>query len=290
MCGTCGCGHPEAGPPHAHAGGEARPHGHEGARGDARAHAHAHAHVHPHPAREGGGALGPAAGDAGAETPEPGEARRVAVERDLLAANDARAAALAARLAARGVEALGLLGAPGCGKTALLEATLRRLASEAPGADAVVEGDCATDRDARRIGALGVPAVQVETGGLCHLDARLVERALEGLALEGVRRLWIENVGNLVCPAPFACGESRRALLVSAPEGDDKPEKYPAAVAAVDLLVVAKSDLLPHLDFDPERCIASARRVRPELPALVLSARSGEGLEGWLDWVRGEAR
>ncbi len=104
---------------------------------------------------------------------------------------------------------------------------------------------------------------------------------------DGVRRLWIENVGNLVCPAAFACGEARRATLISAAEGDDKPEKYPAILASSDLLVVTKSDLLPHVDFDVAACLARARRIVPELPALLLSARTGEGMDAWLDWVRG---
>jgi len=211
--------------------------------------------------------------------------RRIEVEGSLLANNDRRATALRERLAARGLEAIGLLGGPGAGKTALLEATFARLGAAARD-EAVVEGDCATDLDAARIAACGARVTQVATGSLCHLDAHLVAHALEKLDLDGVTRLWIENVGNLVCPAPFACGESRRAMLVSAPEGDDKPAKYPATVAAVDLLVITKSDLLPHVPFDPERCVAAARRVQPRLPALLLSARTGEGMEAWMDWVR----
>jgi hydrogenase nickel incorporation protein HypB len=212
-------------------------------------------------------------------------ARRVEVERSLLAENDARAAQLRAHLAARGIEAIGLLGGPGAGKTALLEATFARLGVAARD-EAVVEGDCATDLDARRIAAAGARVAQVATGSLCHLDAHLVGHALEALDLRGVARLWVENVGNLVCPAPFPCGESRRALLVSVPEGDDKPAKHPATVAAADVLVVTKSDLLPHVPFDLERCLAHARAVKPELPALVLSARTGEGMDAWLAWVR----
>jgi hydrogenase nickel incorporation protein HypB len=130
--------------------------------------------------------------------------------------------------------------------------------------------------------------VQVVTGAVCHLDAHMVEHALEALDLAGVSRLWIENVGNLVCPAPFACGESRRAVLVSVTEGDDKPEKYPALFATADVLVLSKVDLLPHVDFDPARCVAAARRVRPGLAALACSARSGEGLDAWLAWLGGE--
>jgi hydrogenase assembly chaperone HypC/HupF len=125
--------------------------------------------------------------------------------------------------------------------------------------------------------------VQVVTGAVCHLDAHLVGHALEDLDLAGVTRLWIENVGNLVCPAAFACGETRRAVLVSTAEGDDKPEKYPAMIASADLLVITKIDLLPHVDFDPARCEAAARAVRPDLPVIRLSARTGEGMEsGWV--------
>ncbi len=251
MCGTCGCGEP---------GGPASP---------IRAHAHE-------------------------PSPAPGhEARRVEVETSLLAANEANARALRERLAGLGIEAVGLLGAPGCGKTSLLERTLEILAAtdpDAPARVAVVEGDCATDHDARRIATRGARVAQIETGALCHLDAHLVGHALEKLDLDGVERVFVENVGNLVCPAPFSCGESRRALLVSTPEGDDKPEKYPAMVAAADCLVVTKTDLLPHLDFDVERCVERARRVRPGLPALAVSARSGAGMDEWLAWLAAGGR
>jgi hydrogenase nickel incorporation protein HypB len=224
---------------------------------EAPVHAHAHAHT---------------------------DTRRIAVERSLFESNRIDAEAVAKRLAERGIDAIGLVGGPGAGKTALLEATLRRL-GEASRHEAVVEGDCATDHDARRVAACGARVVQVVTGALCHLDAHLVGHALDDLDLAGVTRLWIENVGNLVCPAPFPCGERRRVVLVSTPEGDDKPEKYPALFAGADLLVVSKADLLPHVDFDVERCVAGARRARPDLPWLLLSARSGEGLDAWLAWL-----
>jgi len=213
------------------------------------------------------------------------EARRVEVERSLLSDNALRSDGLRAALAARGVEAIGLLGGPGAGKTALLEASLATL-GDAARDEAVIEGDCAGDLDAQRIAACGARVTQVATGALCHLDAHLVEHALERLDLAGVSRLWVENVGNLVCTAPFPCGESRRALLISVPEGDDKPAKHPAIVAAADLLVITKSDLLPHVPFDPERCLAHARAVKPDLPALVLSARTGDGMARWMEWVR----
>jgi len=215
-----------------------------------------------------------------------GHGRRLAVERSLLEHNREDAARLAALLATKGIDAIGLLGGPGSGKTTLLEATLARLGPTAAAHELVVEGDCATDLDARRVAAAGARAVQVATGSLCHLDAHLVEHALESTSLEGIARLWIENVGNLVCPAPFPCGERRRAVLVSVAEGDDKPEKYPALFASADLLVISKADLLPHVEFDVARCIAGARTARPRLPALLLSARSGVGLDAWLAWVR----
>lgn len=246
MCGICGCG-----------GADHRAHDPD------RGHAHGHEHSHAR-----------------------GEARRIEVERSLFEENRRHAADVATRLAVRGIDAIGLVGAPGAGKTALLEATFRRLGAAAT-REAVVEGDCATDHDARRVAACGARVVQVVTGALCHLDAHLVGHALDDLDLDGVARLWIENVGNLVCPAPFPCGERRRVVVVSVPEGDDKPEKYPALFAGADLLVVSKADLLPHVDFDVARCVAGARRARPDLPWLLLSARSGEGLDAWLDWVRG---
>jgi len=217
-------------------------------------------------------------------------ARRIVLERSLLEHNRQHAARLGARLAAQRIDAIGLLGGPGAGKTALLEATFARLGRELAARELVVEGDCATDLDARRIEAAGAQAVQVATGSLCHLDAHLVEHALAERSLEGIRRLWIENVGNLVCPAAFPCGERRRAVLVSVAEGDDKPEKYPALFASADLLVISKTDLLPHLDFDVARCIAGARRVNPALPSLRVSSRTGAGLEGWLAWVNEGAR
>lgn len=292
MCGTCGCDiahlrdpvhepDPVHGQGHEHDPG----HGHQHAHPHEDGHGHQHAHVHGHQHEYDRGHHHELAD----EHEHAVDARRVAVERSLLADNDARAAALARRLAERGIAAIGLVGGPGVGKTALLEATLARLGAAAAAHEAVVEGDCATDFDARRIAACGARVAQIETGSLCHLDARLVARALERIPLDTIRRVWIENVGNLVCPSAFACGEARRAVLISVTDGDDKPEKYPSIFADADLLVVTKSDLLPHVDFDVERCVGSARRVRPELPFLLLSARTGEGLDGWLAWADGRS-
>ncbi len=226
------------------------------------------------------------AADAAASGAVERDARIVAVERSLFEDKQQRAEALRKRLAQRGIEAIGLLGGPGAGKTALLEATLARL-GEAAAREAVVEGDCAGDLDAQRVARAGARVVSATTGAVCHLDAHRVEHALESLDLDGVSRLWVENVGNLVCPAPFACGESRRVVVVSVTEGDDKPDKYPAIFAAVDCLVVSKIDLLPHVDFDVERCIARARATNPGIVAIPLSSRSGEGLDAWMRWVEG---
>jgi hydrogenase nickel incorporation protein HypB len=240
----------------------------------------------PHPAHDHGDGAGTGVPLLHAHGHAPGaDARRVSVEQSLLAHNRDAAARLRAALAARGIEAIALVGGPGAGKTSLLEATFAALGRDASAREAVVEGDCATDLDARRVAACGARAVQVATGALCHLDAHLVAHAIERIDLRGVARLWIENVGNLVCTAGFPCGEHRRVALLSVPEGDDKPEKYPALFASADLLVVTKADLLPHVAFDVERCVAAARRVRPGLAHLVLSARSGAGMDAWLAWL-----
>lgn len=251
--------------------------------------------------------------------------RCVTLQADLLAANDAVAAHNRAWFAAHGVTAINLMASPGAGKTTLLCATLRRLRARAPQRPLVViEGDQAGALDAERIRACGVPAVQVNTGKGCHLDAPMVQAALQRLhghfhahdhahdhdhepAHAGVHDhghgagrvlpcapdhagadgglLFIENVGNLVCPALWDLGERARVVLLSVPEGDDKPLKYPDMFARADLLLITKADLLPHVPFDVEACIERARRLRPGLPVLVLSAASGQGLDAWCDWL-----
>lgn len=214
----------------------------------------------------------------------PEAPRRLHLEQALLAENDRLAAANRARLEAAGILAVNLLSSPGSGKTTLLERTLLALRGERP--LAVIEGDQHSDLDRDRIRATGVPAVQVNTGAGCHLDAHHLAHALERLDPAPGTLLFIENVGNLVCPAAFDLGEARRVVLLSVTEGEDKPLKYPAAFAGADLLLFTKTDLLPHLDFDPGRALDYARRLRPGLPALSLSARRGDGLDAWLDWLR----
>jgi len=209
---------------------------------------------------------------------------RVQVERDILAHNDALAAANRRHFAAHGVLAVNLMSSPGSGKTTLLVATVERLKGELP--LAVIEGDQQTSLDAERIRATGVPAFQVNTGKGCHLDAQMVGHAFEHLHHIHDGLLLIENVGNLVCPAEFDLGEAFKVVILSVTEGEDKPLKYPGMFAAADLMLLTKTDLLPHLEFDVARCIEYARRVNPRIELLQLSARTGEGFEAWLDWLR----
>ncbi len=208
----------------------------------------------------------------------------IPVIRNVLEANDKLASELRARFARHGILALNLISSPGAGKTSLLERTLRDLREEFR--MAVIEGDLQTDNDARRVAATGARAVQINTGGGCHLDGNLVGQALAQLDPEDIDILFIENVGNLVCPVDFDCGEDAKIALLSVTEGDDKPEKYPQLFHAARALLLNKIDLLPYVDFDPVRAAAHARRLNGGLDIFELSCRSGEGLSGWYDWLR----
>lgn len=218
----------------------------------------------------------------------PVQSRVLDVERALLADNDAQAQLNRRRFDRAKTLTLNLMSSPGAGKTTLLEATLRRLAGSIP--VAVIEGDQQTSLDAERIRRAGAQAVQVNTGKACHLDAGMIDRALTELTLPPGGVLFIENVGNLVCPASFDLGEHQRIVIASVTEGEDKPLKYPDMFARADLVVVSKIDLLPHLDFDPQRFAEHVRRVQPRAKLLQVSARSGEGLAAWLDWLTAQVR
>jgi hydrogenase nickel incorporation protein HypB len=210
------------------------------------------------------------------------------VVRPLLERNDVQAGHNRAHFDAHGVLAVNLMSAPGSGKTLLLEATVRTLREQLP--CAVIEGDLETDNDAARIRRHGVPAVQITTGSACHLDAHMVHDALHELALDGLSLVFIENVGNLVCPASFALGAHRDVVLVSVTEGDDKPAKYPVMFRQADLVLVTKGDLLGVVDdFDVAKIERQVRELGNPAPVLTLSARTGAGLPGWLDWLREEA-
>ena len=213
-----------------------------------------------------------------------GHARTVPLEVDVLAKNDGLAAANREEFARRGIVVLNLMSSPGSGKTTLLERTVRSLGAELP--MAVLEGDQETVLDADRISAAGAHVVQINTGAGCHLDAGMVARALPSLAPADGSVVFVENVGNLVCPALFDLGERARVVIMSVTEGADKPLKYPHMFRTADLVLINKVDLLPYVDFDVAACVAAARRARPGVAVLEVAATSGDGLDAWYAWVR----
>ena len=215
---------------------------------------------------------------------KPLAGERVTVEIDILAKNNRLAAGNRLFLQDRGVFALNLVSSPGSGKTTILERTLADLSASL--CCAVIEGDQQTDNDARRIAATGVAVKQINTGAGCHLDAHMVGHALEELPIADLDILFIENVGNLVCPASFDLGEAHKVVVLSVTEGEDKPLKYPQMFHAADVMLLNKIDLLPHLDFDLDRCLEMARRVNPAIRIFQLSAKSGAGMTEWYEWLR----
>ena len=235
---------------------------HEHVHADGTRHNHAHHHDHDHPAT------------------------LIELQTRILAKNDALAARNRAWFAGREILAVNLVSSPGAGKTTLLERTIRDLQDQH--AIGVLEGDLATSVVGDGLGAAGAPVVQVNTGNGCHLEADMVARGLSDLRPPSRSVLFIENVGNLVCPAMFDLGERAKVVILSVTEGEDKPLKYPHMFRAVSLMLINKIDLLPHVDFDLARVMANAREVNPEMSALRLSARTGEGMEQWYDWLRRE--
>jgi hydrogenase nickel incorporation protein HypB len=250
MCGHCGCGNATV------------------TTGDGDEHVHAdgtrHSHGHHHAA----------------------ETTLVELQTRILAKNDALAERNRAWFAGREILALNLVSSPGAGKTTLLERTIRDLRDQHD--IGVLEGDQATTLDGDRIRATGSPVVQVNTGTGCHLEADMVARGLAELRPSPRSIVMIENVGNLVCPAMFDLGERAKVVILSVTEGEDKPLKYPHMFRAASLMLINKIDLLPHVDFDVARVTASAREVNPGISVLALSARTGEGMEQWYDWLRRE--
>jgi hydrogenase nickel incorporation protein HypB len=313
MCTVCGCG--QATQESDKAKGEKREHGHEHAHDHAHEHSHVHAHgdhIHAHPHDHehehdhghghrhhphdhdhhhdhghGGATHDYGAGLAGVHVPGMSQERVVQIERDILAKNRAYAEENRGFFARRGILALNFVSSPGSGKTSLLARAIADL--KARHSIAVIEGDQQTSNDAERIRAAGAKALQVNTGKGCHLDAHMVGHGLETLAPVAGSLLFIENVGNLVCPAAFDLGEAHKVVVLSTTEGEDKPAKYPDMFAAADLMLLNKADLLPHLDFDVGACIGHALRVNPHLQTLVVSAKTGEGLAAFYAWVEGRA-
>jgi len=209
---------------------------------------------------------------------------RVAVRENVLKENDRIAAELRAGFDRRGIFCVNLISSPGAGKTSILEGTLQALGGTSLRA-AVLTGDIQTERDADRLGRYGFPALQITTGGTCHLDATMVQRALGGLPLDALDVLFIENVGNLVCPASYDLGEDVKVVVLSVTEGDDKPLKYPGIFRRAGLMLLHKMDLLPHARFDPAAAVADARRVQPGLEVIETSCYGAPGLDGWVRWI-----
>jgi len=216
-------------------------------------------------------------------------AETVEVLKDLLEANDHQARHNREHFDQHQVLAINLMSSPGAGKTSLLEATIDSLAGDLN--IAVIEGDLETENDAIRIRDKGITAIQISTGSACHLDAHMVHAATHELPLNKLDIVFIENVGNLVCPASFDLGQHRNIALLSTPEGDDKPAKYPVMFRTADLILITKSDLLELLDdFDPDKAGAYVRALANPAPVLTLSARSGAGMQAWFDWLRAGLR
>ncbi len=208
---------------------------------------------------------------------------KVTIAQHLLAANETIAQEIRQSLAAHNICAINLMSSPGAGKTTLLERTLERLRGRL--LIGVIEGDIETSADAERIEAAGAQAVQINTRGACHLEAQMIRAALAALDLGQLHLLFIENIGNLVCPAAWDLGEAMRVVLVSTTEGDDKPAKYPQMFASSHVMVVNKLDLLPYVDYSLEKVIRQARAIHPCLRIFELSCRTGAGLDAWCEWL-----
>lgn len=287
MCTVCGCGKDDV-KIDGKTAGETAASGHDHAHDHHHDHSHHHHHEHDHVHADEQGDLHYGQGIGGAHVPGLSQKRIVQIEQDILGKNDHLALHNREKLAELDILALNLVSSPGSGKTTLLARSAADLSAGA--SVAVIEGDQQTALDADRIRAAGVPAIQVNTGKGCHLDAHMVGHALDsltsqsdGLSSGGV--LFIENVGNLVCPAAFDLGEAAKVVILSVTEGEDKPLKYPDMFHASDLMILNKSDLLPYVPFDVDRCIEYARRINPDIEVIQLSALNGDGLDAWYAWI-----
>ena len=251
MCDTCGCGSPTT---------TYRKHGESNHHhSDGHEHTHDHDHDHSHP-------------------------RTLKVEQDILGQNNLLAERNRGYFEAKQVFTINLVSSPGSGKTTLLEKTLTALKEELP--SAVIEGDQQTMNDANRIAATGVPVLQINTGNGCHLDAQMIQTAYQKLSLQEGSTLFIENVGNLVCPALFDLGEDKRVVVISVTEGEDKPLKYPTMFDAADICIINKIDLLPYVQFNVEKCKEYAWQVNHHLEFFEVSATTGAGMDVWYEWLK----
>ena len=256
MCTTCGCSTEE----------------HDHDHGDGHHHHHDHDHDYDHNR---------------ILRMVPG-GKKISVETDILALNNVLAMSIREIFAEKGIFVLNLVSSPGSGKTTLLEKTLRDISGSTR--CATIEGDQQTDNDAVRIAATGVPVKQINTGAACHLDAKMIGQAVQEFDLDNLDLLFIENVGNLVCPASFDLGENHKVVVLSVTEGEDKPLKYPQMFHAADVMLINKIDLLPHVDFDLARCKKMALWVNPNITFFEVSAKTGEGMADWYSWLAGGVR
>ncbi|MEW8474067.1 MAG: hydrogenase nickel incorporation protein HypB, partial [Candidatus Thiodiazotropha endolucinida] len=266
MCTVCGCGEGET-----------------QIEGQDHQHDHGHHHHHHDENESQGHTHDYGQGPAHAHAPGLSQSRMVQIEQDILSKNNQYAAANRNYFQQHGILSLNLVSSPGSGKTTLLTRTIGDLQAEY--AISVIEGDQQTANDAERIRATGAKALQINTGKGCHLDGHMVGHALETLKPDQGSLLFIENVGNLVCPAAFDLGEAHKVAILSVTEGEDKPIKYPDMFHAADLMLLNKIDLLPYLDFDVQRCIEYAQRINPKIKVLQLSATTGEGMQNWYQWI-----
>ena len=283
MCTVCGCGSGNLkidGKSVDHDHGHDHKHDHD----HSHDHAHGHDHDHDHHHHHSDGTHDYGQGPAHAHAPGLSQERMVQIEQNILAKNDEYANHNRAFFADRGILALNLVSSPGSGKTTTLCRTINELKDEFD--CLVIEGDQQTANDAERIRETGAKAIQVNTGKGCHLDGHMVGHALETLEPPTGSFMFIENVGNLVCPASFDLGEAHKVVILSVTEGEDKPLKYPDMFHAADLMLLNKADLLPHLNFDVEACLQNARRINPKIKIIQISSTTGEGYEDWLNWLK----
>jgi hydrogenase nickel incorporation protein HypB len=273
MCTVCGCGE-----------GETTIEGHSHPHKHSRDHDHVHDHVHDHSHEHDDHHHDYGQGAAHAHAPGLSQSRMVQIETDILGKNNEYAVLNRRWFAEHSVLTLNLVSSPGSGKTTLLTRTIDDLKNDLK--LSVIEGDQQTANDAERIRETGVKALQINTGKGCHLDAHMIGHALETLKPEDKGVLFIENVGNLVCPAAFDLGEAHKVAILSVTEGEDKPLKYPDMFHAADIMLLNKIDLLPYLNFDVEKCIEYARRVNPGIKILQVSATTGEGMDLWYQWIK----
>jgi hydrogenase nickel incorporation protein HypB len=277
MCETCGCGKPGEYVIHDHS----HSHDHENLHNHSHEHEHDHEHEHNHDHEHSHDHVHP-------HSHEHEHAKVIDLNVDILSENN-RVADLNRRFfAGRKVLCLNLVSSPGSGKTTILEKTIEALKGSQK--LSVIEGDQQTLLDAGRIEKAGAPAIQINTGAGCHLDARMIDAALQKLDPETGSILFIENVGNLVCPAMFDLGENKRVVVISVTEGDDKPLKYPYMFNSSQLCLINKSDLLPYVDFKIDETIKHARSINPSLEFIVLSAKTGEGMDSWISWITKQAK